>query len=152
MAKVVKLKPIMSVEESDKMAGQFIHEGGYKILFEEDVDVYDAESGKCIAKFRKKVIPPNVQLAAFNSLLPAAKVSMNRGTSGGNVDGKIAEYKIRSNGKKSKTSEAANPVESGIVGYFDRNPRMPFCRLTAFNQKHMAKFKAAYPIFKLVDN
>jgi hypothetical protein len=149
--KILKLKPILSVEESDKMAGVLLQKSDCKILIDFDADVYDAESGKCIAKFRKKVIPPHIQLAAFNSLNIAAKTSMNRGTSGGKVDGKVNEYKIRSNGKVSKTSEAAQPVDSGIVGYFDRNPRMPFCRLTAFNQQHFEKFKKAYPIIKFVD-
>jgi uncharacterized protein YdbL (DUF1318 family) len=149
--KTIKLKPIMSVEESDKMAGVLLSQDACKTLIDYDCDVYDAESGKCIAKFRKKVIPANIQLAAFNSLLIAAKTSMNRGTSGGKIDGKAADHKIRSNGKLSKTSEASNPVDSGIVGFFDRNPRMPFCRLTAFNQQHFEKFKKAYPIIKFVD-
>jgi hypothetical protein len=76
---------------------------------------------------------------------------MNRGTAGGKVDGQVAQYKLRRNGKVSNTSEASNPVNSGIVGFFDRNPRMPFCRTTAFNQQHFDKFKKAYPIIKLVD-
>lgn len=141
----------MSIEQSNALAGELLSQSACETLIDYDADVYDAETGKCIAKFRKNVIPPNIQLAAFSSLQIAAKTSMNRGTSGGKVDGKIAENKVRANGKISKTSEAAQPVDSGIIGYFDRNPRMPFCRLTAFNQQHFDKFKKAYPIIKLVD-
>jgi hypothetical protein len=53
----------------------------------------------------------------------------------------------------SKTTIAdGGAVNSGIVGYFDRNVRFPNCRLTAFNKKHFDKFKKAYPLIKLVDN
>lgn len=148
----VIVRPIMSVKESDEMAGKLLSQTDCNQLFTEDVDVYDKDSGRCIAKFRKGVIPVAVQKEAYTALLSAAKTSMNRGTSGGEVDGKRQEFKLRANGTISKTSEAAMPVNSGIVGYFDRNPRMPFCRLTAFNQDNLDKFKKAYPIIKLVDN
>ena len=42
-------------------------------------------------------------------------------------------------------------TKSGIIGYFDRNPRFPYCRQTAFNEKQFSKFKEAYPIIKFVD-
>lgn len=148
---IVKLKPIMTVEQSDEMAGKLLQEKDVVQLFTKDVDVYDAESGKCIAKFRKNVIPANIQKEAYTALIGAAKVSLNRGMSGGEVDGKVSGHFKRKDGKISKTHQAAKPVESGIVGYFDRNPRMPFCRLTAFNQQHLEKFKKAYPIIKFVD-
>ncbi len=51
----------------------------------------------------------------------------------------------------SKTRQAVYSVESGIVGYFDRTVRMPFCRTTAFNLQEFSKFKQAYPIIKFVD-
>lgn len=168
--KVLKLRPIMSVEASDMMAGALLQESDCSTLINYDADIYDAESGKCIAKFRKNVIPANIQLAAFNSLSIAAKSSSNRGTAGGAEEGEATggyrmkkdgtlsktwhstnALKVRKNGKVSKTSEATNLVNSGIVGYFDRNARIPFCRLTAFNQQHLEKFKKAYPIIKLVD-
>jgi hypothetical protein len=168
---ILKLKPIMSVEESDMMSGKLLEQKDCRMLITEDADVYDFATGKCIAKFRKNIIPANIQKDAFNSLVVAAKSSSNRGTAGGfeeeegsggykiKKDGTVSKtwhstssLKLRKNGKISKTSEATNMVNSGIVGYFDRNARMPFCRLTAFNQQHIEKFKKAYPIVKFVDN
>lgn len=166
----IVLKPLMSIEASDKFAGKLLSENDCVTLIEFDADIYDKESGKCIAKFRKGVLPANVQKDAFDSLLVAAKSSSNRGTAGGaeddegtggyrlKKDGTVSKtwhstnaLKLRKNGTISKTSESMNIVNSGIVGYFDRNARIPFCRLTAFNQQHFDKFKAAYPIIKLVD-
>lgn len=149
--KKVYLSPIMSIVASDEMAGKMLEQSDCEKLFTEDVDVYDKESNLCIAKFRKNIIPANVQKQAFDSLLIAAKTSMNRGTAGGETDGKVSSKKISAKGYISNTVEAEKSVESGIAGFFDRSPRMPFCRLTAFNQQHLEKFKSAYPIIKFVD-
>lgn len=141
----------MTVEESDKFMGKSVTPEMVRKVFRENVDVVDSESGKVLAKFRRNVIPLEIQKAAYTNLLGAAKKSMNRGTAGGEVDGVKGGYKVRKSGKVSKTMEASIPVDSGIVGYFDRNPRMPNCRLTAFTQQHFDKFKKAYPMIKFVD-
>jgi hypothetical protein len=154
MIKTIKLKPIMSVEESDKKEGALLKQSDCKILITQDTDVYDEETGKCIAKFRKNVIPGSVQVAAYNSLLPAAKPTNNRGNATKKEEGgNASKNRINKNGTMSKTTIAdGGAVNSGIVGYFDRNVRFPNCRLTAFNKKHFDKFKKAYPLIKLVDN
>lgn len=159
--RILKVKPLMSVKDSDKMAGKFLTENDCKILIREDADVYDAETGACLARFRRNVIPGKIQVDAYESLLNAAKATDNRGISTGEAevlaeDGKaLVKRKIRKklkNGRMSKTNVAAGgAVNSGIIGYFDRGPRFPYCRLTAFNQYEFAKFKKAYPVIKLVN-
>lgn len=152
MTKVIKLKALMTDEEADQFEGRMLKETDCKVLFREDVDVYDAETNKCIAKFRKRVIPQEIQKGAFDSLLIAAKPSNNRGTATASEDGNKTNKQIKKDGTVSKTTRAAGgEVNSGIIGFFDRNPRFPYCRLTAFNQHHFDKFKAAYPIIKMVD-
>jgi hypothetical protein len=42
------------------------------------------------------------------------------------------------------------PRASGVVGYVDRSPRFPYCRLTAFNINHPDKFRAAMPLIRRV--
>jgi hypothetical protein len=44
----------------------------------------------------------------------------------------------------SKTTYA-NPVNSGIAGWYDRYPRIPFGRATSYTEKHFDKFKKSYP-------
>lgn len=142
----------MSVEESDLLAGKVLKEVDCKQLITFDADVVDQESGKILAKFRKKIIPHEVQEAAFDNLLIAARPSLNRGTSSGRrEDGKVSGFRKNKNGTQSKTVQA-DAVNSGVVGFMDRNARFPNCRLTAYNQKHFEKFKLAYPVIKLVDN
>lgn len=156
MAKVreVYLKPLMSVEESDKWVGKMLRQEDCKNLFREDVDVYDKESGKCIAKFRKGVIPLSLVATSYKALLSAAHPTNNRGIATRIPEGSTASKHRRRNkdGTMSKTNVAvAGEVNSGIIGYFDRGPRFPYCRTTAFNQHELPKFNQAYPIIKLVD-
>ncbi len=153
MTKILKIKPIMTVEESDALSASMLTQDACKLLITYDADVFDAKTGACIAKFRKGLIPDNVQQDAFEALLSAASPSQNRGISGGagGGAGKDKDRRIKVDGTVTKTQEAPM-VNSGIVGYFDRNVRFPNCRLTAFNKQHLDKFKKAWPIFKVVDN
>lgn len=152
--KKIYVSPIMTDSEADALAGTLLPATSYKTLITYDADVYCKETKKCIGKFRKKVIPSDIQENAFKSLLIAAKPTNNRGTATKKDDGKNAStHRLNKNGTISKTTIAAGgEVNSGIVGYFDRNPRFPYCRQTAFNQQHFDKFKKAYPIIKLVDH
>jgi hypothetical protein len=42
----------------------------------------------------------------------------------------------------------ANPVFSGIAGWFDRYPRIPYKRATAYTQNNFDKFKMAFPFLQ----
>ena len=42
----------------------------------------------------------------------------------------------------------ANPVFSGIAGWFDRYPRIPYGRATAYTQNHYDKFQMAFPFLQ----
>lgn len=41
-----------------------------------------------------------------------------------------------------------NPVDSGIAGWFDRYPRIPFGRATTYTRDNFEKFKLAYPFLQ----
>tara|TARA_R110000764_G_scaffold116946_2_gene204014 strand:+ start:87 stop:989 length:903 start_codon:yes stop_codon:yes gene_type:complete len=150
--KTIKLKPCLSDEEVNKLKGALLSEKDYRTLITYDADIYCEETGKCVAKFRKKVIPSNIATNAFNSLKAVSILSANRGISSGgsNEKGNFSEVRTKKDGTKSNTN-ITDKVASGIIGYFDRTPRTPYCRQTAFNEKQFQKFKEAYPIIKLVD-
>lgn len=154
MAKVHKIKPRLTDEEARKLAGALLTDNDYNKLFTTDVDVYDEETGACIAKFRKRIIPANIAEAAYDNLRKAAKPTNNRPFSTGNNDekGNSTHYKIKQDGTRSKTNAAYGHVNSGIIGYFDRNSRFPYCRQTSFNISEFERFKKAYPIIKFVDS
>lgn len=143
----VSVKPIMTVEEADAMSGKFISDDNIKKVLTEDVTVVDKESGQVIAILVKGVIPGQVQQQTFNALLKAAGVTNARPNASGEPKG---HHRILKNGRKSRVIYNA-PVNSGIVGYYERTIRFPYCRMTAFTGKHFDKFKEAYPMIGLVD-
>ncbi|HSC14598.1 MAG TPA: hypothetical protein VLI71_05740, partial [Gammaproteobacteria bacterium] len=64
-----------------------------------------------------------------------------------------SELATRADGKQSRVvtvSAREHPevrkMTSGIIGYFDRTVRMPFCRATAFNLDHPELFEKVVPI------
>lgn len=142
----------MSDEQAAKLAGAMLGEKDFNLLINYDADIFCSETGKTIAKFRKNIIPGNMVKDAFENLKSAAAATNNRGVGGGEKkNGKFAEHKLKKDGTVSNTSRALTSVNSGIIGYFDRNARFPYCRQTAFNEKQFSKFKKAYPIIKFVD-
>lgn len=133
-------------DQARKLAGTLLDETDYNLLVTYDADIYCKETGQCVAKFRKKVIPGNIAKNAYDNLKGASKPSFNRQMS----SGEESEARIKSDGTMSNTRKIKG-VNSGIIGYFDRNARYPYCRQTAFNEKEFSKFKKAYPIIKFVD-
>jgi hypothetical protein len=150
--KIIKLKPCLSDEQVNKLKGALLSEKDYRTLITYDADVYCEETGNCIAKFRKKTIPSNIASKAFESLKAVSIASHNRAVSSGGIgkDGNFSRQAVKKDGTKSNT-QMKNKAASGIIGYFDRTPRTPYCRQTAFNEKQFKKFKEAYPIIKYVD-
>lgn len=162
------VEPVMSSGEADALAGTLLDDSSFHTLITEDADVYKP-NGEPLLKFRKNVIPKRVIPSAFDGLKAAATTTFNRGLAAGTAqdeelvklnDGKRRFVKakgsprlrlVKEDGTLSNTF-MAKPVESGIVGYFDRNARMPYCRLTAFNLNKPEKFKKALPFIREVDS
>ena len=156
------LAPALTDEQADALAGTLLDDSSYDRVISEDANVYKADGSPLII-FRRRVLHAEDCKAAYASLKDAAATSDNRGMAGGtdfNQDTEGIEkigtrsktrYRTqRADGTLSKT-QRAKPVQSGIVGYFDRNARYPYCRLTAYNINDPERFKAALPLIKHVD-
>ena len=156
---VINLTQQMDEAEADKLQGKFIDEANFDFLIDnEDCDVYKP-NGDLLVKYRAGVLPLKNCSAAWKSLRKASTESHNRGAAGGffveNQKGspvlqKMKTYVIKRDGTRSRTN-TANIVKSGLVGYMDRYPRMPYCRMTAFNIDHHEEFKRALPFVYDVD-
>lgn len=72
-------------------------------------------------------------------------ISHNRGKYGGGV----TQPRILPDGSATKTRESA-PVRSAVVGYFDRYPRMPFCRELAFTSQDPEAWGECQPMIQEV--
>lgn len=149
--------------------GLFLNDTFYDFLVQgEDVTVHkpEEEGGEPLLVFKHKVLPADVCAAAFPVLKKAATPSYNRGMAAGAVPGRrwgnnsTGKAKLLSNGIRNQpikldgtlsNTNYSQEVNSGIIGYFDRNARFPYCRMTAFNLNFPEKFARAVPFIKAVD-
>ena len=60
----------------------------------------------------------------------------------------IVKEAIRVKSKLTSTTSYAQAVWSGIAGYFDRYPRIPYGRATAFTEKNPEKFAMGFPFLQ----
>lgn len=158
------LKKQISDEEFKDFAGAMIGDDGYELKIDYDCDVYDEETKQPLLRFRKNFIPVNVAKEAYSACEKVGFALNNRGTASGKHIGQTQDIVTNRSGKqvKSKTrrvnlkSEKAKEMKklksgSGIVGYFDKTTRTPYCRQTAFNANNFEDFKKLYPLIKFVD-
>ena len=161
MMKTFSLKPSFSFEEGRERVGEWVDENDYDMVINTDCDAYD-ENGEPLFFFRKNRIPTRLCKDAYKSLRTAASPTNNRGAAGGVISDetksswdigslqKIRFSGIKKDGTLSNTSRA-NTVNSGVIGYFDRNARFPYCRQTAWTDANFHKFAKAYPYIKYID-
>lgn len=163
MVRRIKAQEHYTVEEAALLGASFLDESSYDTLITEDADVLKPD-GTPLLLFRKGAISPEACAAAYPNLRDAAGNADNRGLAGGVVDTDKTSYNeevvvtkegltrykgIKADGTLSNT-QRANKVRSGIVGYFNRTSRFPYCRTTAYNLHHPERFTAALPFIKEV--
>lgn len=165
----LKEEDCLTDEETEKLKGTFLDKSHYKLLVSnEDTKVYKPD-GSVLFIYLKKILPASVCNDAFPSLKEAWSQSQNRGLAAGILPedpslrhgnrvkkaapgfGSATRARpLKEDGTVSNTNYAQQ-VDSGIIGYMDRNARFPFCRQTSFTQKEVEKWNAALPFIKAVD-
>lgn len=156
------LHKAMSDKAAAALAGTLLDDNSYDHLIQgEDVIVIDTDTGEPLIIYRANVLRQKDIQAAYRNLREAAHTTDNRGMAAGTVTQEGAKlvigstsgtrYKaLKADGTMSNTNYA-NQVHSGVVGYFDRNARFPYCRLTAYNLNHPDRFARAMPLIRAVD-
>jgi hypothetical protein len=59
----------------------------------------------------------------------------------------LARLRPASNNRGMAAGGKGKRAPSAVLGYMDRSPRFPWCRLTTFTRKHEAEYRAALPLF-----
>jgi hypothetical protein len=164
--KTIKLQPIMSEKEADSLVGKFLTEKQVKHYISEDTEVFK-DNGDLLCVLKKNAVPSQILENARIPFRKSAMKSNNRGHASGDIDtiykigdkidgriiGKINGSKyipILSNGKLSKTSYSL-PVNSSVIGYMDRYPRIPYCRTTSFSQSHFQEYNMCIPYIQTIN-
>lgn len=133
----------------------------------EDVTVLKPD-GTPLLIYQKNVLPRATLISAFETFkqVDVRGSGDNRGLAGGILEGAndplidkthgdVGEVRgtryttLKQDGTLSRTSYS-RAVDSGVVGYYPRYPRIPYCRLTAFTMEHQKEWKAALPFMQQV--
>ena len=158
-------KPILNDQQIKDLEGKYLDESYIKIVAEDNTIILKPD-GKPLAVFLKNCIPANIAKEAYYSLRKAISKSNNRGMASGELpkDLKVGDKfdgmtvgKITGNRfiplKKDGTlsnSPKAKAVESSVIGYADRYPRIPYCRTTEFTYKNFDTYKSSLPYIQLI--
>jgi hypothetical protein len=160
----IRLTRALAEEEADSLAGRLLDESSYDLLLREDARVLRPD-GSPLLVLRRNALPLAVCAAAFPAVRLAARRNDNRGTAGGIIPDSvkripgaraIASRKgvrwlgLKADGTVSR-SDRAFVVRSGLVGYFDRTSRYPYCRQTAFAIDHPELLPACLDLFRAAD-
>ncbi len=164
--KSIKLEPIMEEKDADALIGSFLDESFIKYHITEDTEVFK-ENGDLLCILKKNVVPEQTLEMARGPFRKAISPTNNRGSAAGDVSklykvgdrigsatiGEIKGNQYRAllkDGTLSKTMHAI-PVDSSVIGYMDRYPRIPYCRTTAFSQKYFNEYNRCVPYIKCID-
>lgn len=137
--------------DADHLAGVHLDESHYDVLVggDEAADVFKPD-GTPLVRYRPGWFPPEMCDAVMPACRKAAKPTQNRGTAAGDMDGGPDKYRRSTDGKVSNTKRI-RPVNSGIIGYFDRSVRTPYCRQTSFLINSAAMWRKFLPYIVRAD-
>lgn len=120
---------------------KFLGEDHYTEVVNESCEVIGPAGDRRFLLLKGALSQEKLNLA-YSQIRDWKPVSDNRG----NSTGSERYQRVRKDGSISKTNEA-DPANSGILGFYDRYPRFPFCRKCAWNQQNPSKFDLMNPLF-----
>ena len=147
----VYISKVVDDENMENRANTFVKSDEISQIFNTNVDIYDADTHKLLAKFRKKVLKPKELQSFYDATyeFTSKMVTTNRGNTTGSET-----RNLRNNPK----------VKSAILGYFDRwgaKEKMQFrkagepipleVRETRFSAAHPDQFEKTLPLIKSID-
>jgi hypothetical protein len=144
--KRVQLKKPKSKGE---FARKLLNETDYDQLIEGDTEVRGPDGELLVVLLRDKFSRKELS-HAWSILKDVNLKTDNRGTAAG-VE---MERAVKADGTLSKTRSVPKGYEvtSGVIGYYPRYPRIPFCRECAWNTENPAAFASLLPLFEQVNH
>jgi hypothetical protein len=126
--------------------GKFLDDRHYDDLIQgEDTDVFKPD-GTLLLRFKAGVLPAAVCLGAYPALVRAAVETDNRGTAAGGG----WHYRVKKDGIQSRRRRARK-VLSGLMGYADRYPSIPYCRTTTYTRDDVQGWADVQPFLVAVN-
>lgn len=126
-------------QDQDRFLRRFAEPGDYDQLLTTSTRVLRPD-GTTLCVLLKNAISLQAGGAMYRAVRNKIDLTGNRATAAGTQ----AKKRIKSDGTVSKTMLVPQ-VQSSIMGYFDRSPRFPYCRQTAFAEKYPQSYAACMP-------
>lgn len=127
-------------EAAEPLLGKFVGDDAYDVCVRETAKVLKPD-GSVLCVLLKNSISRNSGVRMYRAIRDHISQTRNRGIS----SGQERRHLVRADGRVSKTNETEKPVYSSIIGFYDRYPRTPYCRKTAFNMDHPDLFSECLP-------
>ena len=171
--RVLRASPVESYDDFERRRGHHFEPDDTWTYVTEDADLVD-EDGKVLAIHRQNVLSEEACAAAYEGLLPLAKLKRNNRCDAAGVideslfaesyrgrlvnDGASTNSKyVRKDGKEG-AYWTSNPARSNVVGYYENGfgssrkiAGEPPIRQTAFMKREPARFARAVPLFQQLD-
>lgn len=127
---------------------QFMEEHHYDELITSDTIVLKPDGTPLLIFLKNALDPAKVNLAWEKALKSYSQKTDNRGV----ASGTHGIYRTKLDGTKSGVHKMPKgwEVVSGTIGFFEREPRRPFCHECAWNMRHPEKFAALLPMVQQV--
>lgn len=152
----VLAEPRLTDTEADALCGWRLTADAYDSLLRKSVALVRPD-GSLLAVYLREALPEQETLDAY----PVFRaMNTHPGARFISTIGRRPDPYIKADGTKSTTvfipqrdmpKYGLKGAVSGVMGYMDRYPRMPYCRTTAFNMDHADLFAKAMPYVRSVD-
>lgn len=150
----IRLDSQLDDEAVEELIGTKLPDHGfYDQLITNSARVY-APNGDPLLVYAKGAIPASLGAKTFNILNKGHMIHRgknNRGTASRKINGRATTHALKQDGSVSKTNFNPEPTRSGIVGFFNREARFPYCRRTAFLEKYPKDWQALQPFIRKVN-
>jgi hypothetical protein len=165
--KLLKVEPVLTEKQANDLKGEFLDVKLVKHHVCEDTKIVNSEN-ETIAIYKKRAIPEHIIRSCRRAFRRSISKSNNRGQASGPLPstlkigdkfqgltvGKLERnrfYPLLASGKLSNSPKARN-VESAVIGYNDRYPRIPYCRRTMFTQNNWSEYLKCLPYVEMVND
>jgi hypothetical protein len=120
----------------------------FDLLVEGSGFITEPETGRVIATLVKGAIDMETCAKVWPVIAKINLKTDNRGKSSG------LDYtnESRKGDRQVKSRRTTETVNSGVIGFYDRYPRIPFCRQCAWNQQNNADWQKLLPLFAKVND
>ena len=149
----MKLIKLSKKENDEDWSMRFVDDDNADLIINEDTKVLKPDGSVLCVVLKKALSKENVG-RAWSVLKDYNQISRNRSTAAGRENELTKKHLEDGTVVRGNTQDSVEgwEVQSGIVGFFERTVRMPYCRPCAWNANNPEKWAALLPMVKEVND